>query len=304
MKRILCVGECMLELTSAGDRTLRLGFAGDTYNTAVYLRRTADNFGLDAEVGYLTGLGDDAYSDAMRDAWRAELIVDRSLRLAGRLPGLYAVSTTEDGERSFNYWRGESAARELFAGTHWITALSGDLVHLSGITLQLTSPPSREALVARLRELRRAGTQVSFDTNYRPAGWPSANAAVTAIAAICAECDIVLASQDDEEMLHGAARPEEHVRRLAATTGAEVILRNGSDGAYVNAGDAVIHAPAATVDNVVDTTAAGDAFAGAYLAARLDGAVPSRAAAVGNAVAAHVIQIPGAIAPLTHQGAP
>src|SRR5919197_4922036 len=72
MKRVLCVGECMLELTHTGERTLRLDFAGDTYNTAVYLRRVATELGVEAEVGYLTGLGVDPYSRAMRDAWRAE----------------------------------------------------------------------------------------------------------------------------------------------------------------------------------------------------------------------------------------
>jgi len=71
--RALCVGECMVELTHVDDRTLRLDFAGDTYNAAVYLARTATELGVDVETAYLTGLGDDEYSDALRDAWRAEL---------------------------------------------------------------------------------------------------------------------------------------------------------------------------------------------------------------------------------------
>jgi 2-dehydro-3-deoxygluconokinase len=286
----------MLELTGAGERLLRLGFAGDTYNAAVYLRRGAP----DVEVGYLTGLGDDPWSDAMRAEWRSQGIADRSVTVPGRLLGLYAVSTADDGERSFSYWRGESAARALFGGTDWVTALDGDIVHLSAITLQLTSPRSRTALLARLRELRAAGTRVSFDTNYRAAGWPSSAAAAEAISAVCAESDIVLASDDDARALYGSAAPEEHVRRIPAP---EVVLRAGADGAYVSAGRAVVHVPAVYVDEVVDTTGAGDAFAGGYLAARLTGEAPSRAAAIGNEIAAHVIQVPGAIAPLTPQGA-
>jgi 2-dehydro-3-deoxygluconokinase len=303
MTRIICAGECMIELTAAGERTLRLGFAGDTYNTAVYLRRTADQLGLDADVGYLTGLGDDPYSDAMRAECHTHSIADRSVLVAGRLPGLYAVSTADSGERSFSYWRDQSAARALFEGTDWLTALDGDHVHLSGITLQLTSTRSRAALLDRLAELRGAGKRVSFDTNYRAAGWPSAAAAAAAIAAVCAASDIVLASADDAEALFGPGQPEAHMQRLSTISPAEVILRNGADGAYVSAGDAVMHIPADRVETVIDTTAAGDAFAGGYLAARLAGEAPSRAAAIGNQLAAQVIQVPGAITPLTNQGA-
>ena len=39
MIRAYCVGECMVELRSAGDGLLRQGFAGDSYNTAIYLKR-------------------------------------------------------------------------------------------------------------------------------------------------------------------------------------------------------------------------------------------------------------------------
>lgn len=297
MKRVLCVGECMLELTHTAERTLRLDFAGDTYNTAVYLRRVATELGLAAEVGYLTGLGDDPYSAAMRAAWRAESILDRSLTVPERLPGLYAIRTAADGERSFTYWREESAAREVFAGTDWCAELDGDLVHLSGITLQLTSARARETLVTRLCELRAAGARVSLDTNYRPTGWSSPSDAAAAMAEVCAAADIVLASRDDEDLLHGPSPPEASVRRLAALGAREVVLRDGANGAYIGVADTVEHLAAHPVERVVDTTAAGDAAAGAYLAARLAGQPPAQAAATASTVAAVVIQHPGAITP-------
>jgi sugar/nucleoside kinase (ribokinase family) len=206
MKRVLCVGECMVELRHIDARTLRLDFAGDTYNTAAYLRRVAAELGTQLEVGYLTGLGHDDYSAAMRQAWRDEGIADRSVSVPDRVPGLYAIHTAPDGERRFTYWREDSAARYLFGGSDWCDGLDGDLVHLSGITLQLTSVRSRKALVTRLAELRRAGAWVSFDTNYRATGWSSPREAANAMADICGVANIVLASRDDETQLRGAPR--------------------------------------------------------------------------------------------------
>src|SRR3954464_9790168 len=150
MTRVLCAGECMVQLTHVGERTLRLGVAGDTYNAAVYLVRTARELGIDVEAGYLTGLGDDEYSAVLRTAWRAEGIADRAVTVPGRLPGLYTIRTAPSGERRFAYWRGESAARHVLAGTNWCGRLDGDVVHLSGITLQLTTPASLDALLDRL----------------------------------------------------------------------------------------------------------------------------------------------------------
>ncbi len=56
--------------------------------------------------------------------------------------------------------------------------------------------------------------------------------------------------------------------------------------------------PARRIARVIDTTAAGDAFNAAYLAARLDGIKPPAAAAAGHALAARVVQVPGALIPL------
>ena len=53
-----------------GDRR---GFAGDAYNTAVYLKRSAP----DVEVSFLTATGDESLSDAMVATWRSEGISDR-----------------------------------------------------------------------------------------------------------------------------------------------------------------------------------------------------------------------------------
>ena len=51
MTKVVCVGEAMVEL-SMGDGTVQVGVAGDTLNTAIYLKRSAP----DLQVDYLTDL--------------------------------------------------------------------------------------------------------------------------------------------------------------------------------------------------------------------------------------------------------
>ena len=295
--RVLAVGECMLELRHVTDTDLTLGFAGDTYNTAVYLARTADVLGVQMEVGYLCGLGDDAHSKLMRDAWRQEGIVDRSVTVRGSTPGLYVVRTDGEGERTFAYCRQGSATAVLLAGSTWVDAVKGDLIHLSGITLQLMTASSREVLVNRLQRLRTQGARVSFDTNYRPSGWSSPQVAAEAISQVAACADVILATFEDERALFADEGPEDTARRYRALGATEVVVKVGAGGAFVLQDDGLTHVPAATVTRVVDTTAAGDSFGGAYLAARAAGYSPVAAASTAVTVAAVVVANSGAIVP-------
>lgn len=297
MTRVLCLGECMIELRHHDPRTLDLGYAGDTFNTAVYLRRTLDALTTTAEVAYLTGVGDDAYSTAMRAAWRDHGITDAAVTVPGHVPGLYTVRTDDTGERSFTYWRGESAARHLFTGTDWLDGAEADVLYLSGITLQLMSPAARTALLTHLDRTRPRRRWLVFDTNYRPAGWSDPAEAAEAMRALTTRCDIVLATLDDETALHGPHTAHQALRRISDLGPAEVVVKTGADGVRLTDGDHTRHVPATPVAHVRDTTAAGDSFAGAYLAGRLSGTSPADAAALGNHIAAQVVATPGAITP-------
>lgn len=299
MKRVLCVGECMVEVRRLDNSTARISHAGDTYNTAVYLRRTAKEMGANLKVGYLTGLGSDEDSSDLRAAWAAEGVVDRSVTLEGFLPGLYTVRVDDRGERRFSYWRSTSAASHLFAGTEWVEHLDADVIHLSGITLQLASPTARVALRNRLEALRSAGAVISFDTNYRPTGWPSANEAARAMDEVSSVASIVFATLEDEVAMHRCASVSDAATRFTELGVPEVVVKSGADGALLVADGRTEHVHAARVERVVDTTAAGDAFAGGYLAARVARQPPAEAGRIAARVAAAVVSHPGAIIPRT-----
>jgi 2-dehydro-3-deoxygluconokinase len=301
MTRIACIGECMIELSPEGERTMRLAYAGDVCNTAVSLARLSR--GEEIVVQFVTRLGDERHSDAMLASWSSEGI-DTGLvdRLEGRAPGLYLIELDERGERSFTYYRSESAARALFADDAHASAVRDGLdgagwVFLSGVTVSLLGAAAHERLLATLDALRAQGTRVAFDTNYRRRGWPDAATARERIAAVLDRCDLALPTLDDERALFGDRDVDECLARLAGHGVGEVAVKLGDRGARVASAGATEHvAPAADVE-IVDTTGAGDAFDAGYLHARIVGLDPVGAAREGNELAAVVLGHRGAIAP-------
>jgi 2-dehydro-3-deoxygluconokinase len=291
---VLCIGEMMVELSRGPDGAVRMGFGGDTFNTAVYLAR------LGRPVAYLTAFGDDPWSLEARALLQAEGIDDSACPTApGRTMGLYAIRTTEAGERSFTYWRDSAPARDLFGpvlADRVVPVLPGArLIYLSGITLWLYDAAGRARLFAALARARQQGVRVAFDGNYRPRLWgPDPGPTRTVYAAMLGLTDICLASHDDEAALWGDADPAATLRRLAGAGIGEIVVKCGADGAWLTGG---LHVPTATDAAPVDTTAAGDSFNAGYLAARLAGQDVQAAAVAGHRLAGRVITFPGALIP-------
>jgi len=300
MKRVATIGECMIELRHTDAQTLKLGFGGDTLNTAVYLARAGRD--ADIRVDYVTALGDDLYSQGMVDAWQAEGVgTDLVARLPGRLPGLYIIRTDERGERSFTYFRSAAAARDMLRDGR-DARLAERLVgyaclYLSGITLSILDDGQRQSLMNVLDRLRAGGTQVAFDSNYRPAGWPQIDDARHWMNEAFRRCDIALPTLDDEQRLFGDCHADACLARLRGIGVGEIVLKLGSEGSLISSAGASTATRVApmTVSKIVDTTAAGDSFNAGYLYGRLTGKDPAAAAAIGNRLAAVKIQHPGAI---------
>lgn len=278
------------------DGRLRRNFAGDAYNTAVYLKRSAPEI----DVAFLTATGDDSLSAAMIEAWRAEGISDRlCFKVVNTRPALYLIETDARGDRRFHYWRGESPARQwlrlaerqgpaMFAGA--------DLIYVSGISLAILPEPDRERALDFLKALT---IRIAFDPNIRPALWPSLDTAREVFEAAVKLASIVLPSRQDMELLYGISDIDAQLRRMAEMTAAEIALTADEAGCVVRVGDDMSVLPAEAAAKVVDTSGAGDSFNGAYLAARLQGRPPLEAARAGLRLAARVIAQPGALIPAT-----
>lgn len=295
MNGIASVGECMLELSGSGAQW-RMGHAGDAFNMLWAMRAILPD---DTATDFVSAFGDDPFS-ASQTAFFGDngIGTASSPRIAGARPGLYAI-TLDGAERSFTYWRADSAARRLADDPAALAKSleSRALVYFSGITLAILDDDRRETLIAAAAIARKRGARVAFDPNYRPALWASAEEAREAIAAALAVTDIALPTFPDEQALFGDGAPADTARRIGEAGVAEIVVKNGETEALLVFPGGSRSVPAVYVSDPVDTTGAGDSFNGGYLAARLLGCEPDEAARRGHAVAAAVVQVRGALAP-------
>lgn len=295
-KTFLSLGECMVELSPTGTDSFKMGFAGDTFNTAWYARHFLRP---DWKVSYGSCVGMDALSGKMLDFMEtAQIDISTVRRMPDRTVGLYMIQL-KDGERSFSYWREQSAARTLAQDEIWLKQVVGsaDVIYFSGITLAiLPDDGARTRFCQSLAAVRQAGKQVVFDTNMRPGLWPDVDAMRRGITLGASVADIVLPSFDEEAAHFGDDRLEKTASRYANAGAKLVIVKNGAGPLLIweEETGAQQFAPV-PVAHVVDTTAAGDSFNAGFLAAYLQGRPLTQAVRSGMELAARVVQAKGAL---------
>ncbi len=301
---LLSIGEAMAEIScieSPGSPTeFEVGVAGDTYNTAVYCKRILGQRGA---VAFASRVGNDALSsELLSSAKREGLDVSQIAVDPTRAIGIYSVSTDEQGERRFTYWRERSAARTLFSGGADIDLPAARISYLSGITLAILTPAARSVLLSHLSAASEAEqTLVAFDSNYRPGLWESETVARQTIDEMWQIADIALPSVDDERALFGDASEEHTISRFLDRPWTACAIKRGERGPVSPTFEhpSTMEFPAAA--NVVDTTAAGDSFNAGYLAGFLKGEAEFDCLQRGHNLAAQVIAGRGAILPRDEQ---
>jgi len=295
--RFVSIGECMTELAPAETPgQFSLGFAGDTFNTAWYLRTLRP----DITTCYFTRVGTDPMSDQML-AVMSETGIDTRFvaRDPQRTVGLYLISL-QDGERSFSYWRETSAARHLARDPALLTqALDGaDLIYFSGITLAILDFDGRKTLLGALETARSKGKTIAFDSNLRPRLWGSTDEMTATIMQAASVSDLVLPSFEDEATSFGDTDIEATGTRYLQAGAATVVVKNGPDPIrfWHNGTHGQVLPP--QVEPIVDSTAAGDSFNAGFLAG-LDRKRPiNEVIQAASHVAAQVIGQKGALVPL------
>ena len=309
MKHIAIIGECMIELNGKPFGAMQQTFGGDTLNAAVYLCRgqEANLNGEAIQVSYVTALGSDPISKGMLSRWENEGISTQwVLEDDSRTPGLYLIQLDDQGERTFLYWRNQSAAKYLLQHPNFGLLKQAlhqvDMVFISGISLAILPEEDRWALIHLLHQLKEHNVEIAFDSNFRPALWPQDqhHTAREIYQALHAITDVALVTFDDEQLIWGDNTPTQTLQRLATDGVKKCIIKLGAEGCLVQDFTTDFppqSVPTQKIDAVVDTTSAGDSFNGGFLSAYLCGEDLITACQRGNTLAGTVIQHQGAIIP-------
>ncbi|MFK0229056.1 carbohydrate kinase family protein [Streptomyces sp. NPDC090303] len=263
--------------TAADIRTLP-GGAGA--NAACWAARAGG-----PEVRMLGRVGTDAA------AWH-----DRALRRAGVRPLLVpdpqaptaTVIALVDGSAERTFLTDSGAALRL-SPADWSPALLDGVarLHLSGYLFFAAT--SRETACRALRDAREAGVAVSVDP--ASAGFLAELGADRFLAA-AAGAETLLPNADEAASLTGRAEPGAAAAELSRRFPL-VVVTLGAAGALVAEGGTVTARVAAPRARPVDSTGAGDAFTGAFLAARLAGADAAEAAGAGCRAGAEAVATVG-----------
>ncbi|MER6287262.1 carbohydrate kinase family protein [Streptomyces sviceus] len=245
-----------------------------------------------AEVRLLGRVGADAAAWHERElaacGVRPRLVVDPEVP-TGTV--ICLVDTGEAAERTFLT---DSGASLRLGPDDWSDALLDGVarLHLSGYLL--FSEPGRALVAVALESARSRGVRVSLDP--ASAGFLR-EVGPDRFLSLIEGVDVLLPSRDEACLLTGlpdvadaAAKLSRHVPLVVAKQGAEgaLIARSGTVYAHV---PAVAATPR-------DTTGAGDAFTGAFLAALLAGAAPEDAAAEGCRAGALAVERVGGRPPV------
>lgn len=273
----------------------QLGFAGDTFNTAWYIRKLLPE---SWKVSYFTAVGTDQISENFREfANQAGIDTKFVQQSPGKTMGLYLIQLT-DAERSFIYWRSDSAAKRLADDTMLLdrAMMASDVIYFSGITVAILDKSARSRLYSAINAAKENGATIAFDPNLRPALWRSRTDMTEAVSLFAVLADIALPSYEDESTHFGDESPMVTINRYQGWGTETVIVKNGSREiiAKSGGGNPVVYLPP-NVSNPVDTTAAGDSFNASFLADFLSGALIEVSLKNASELASKVISGAGAL---------
>lgn len=294
-RNFMAIGEAMIEMAVIGPENYKRGFAGDTFNTSWYLAKTLPS---DWKVSYFTGLGSDAASAELRTFGEASGVDMSPIKtVAGKTVGLYMIHL-DDGERSFSYWRSDSAARQMASDSRTMKEAfaTADVLFFSGITMAVILPENRKAFIEELANARASGKTVVYDPNQRLRLWTDQEEMTRTNTQAASVSDVVLPSFDEEQLFYGDTSPEATIERYHSLGVKTVIVKDGAASVTAeNKGENAIKVRPSIIENVVDSTAAGDSFNAGFCAAYFAGAPLAAAIEAGANLAGQVVQAHGAL---------
>ncbi len=272
MPDLITFGETMVLFSPLSEGPLQYvyhfekRFAGAESNVAIATVR------LGHSAGWISRLGDDDFGRYILCGLRGEGVDTSQVRLSAAQPtGVFFRSrgSVGGGSETF-YYRHNSAASQLAPEDLDPAYFQGARVlHLTGITPAL-SADCRAATYRAIELARQAGLLISFDPNLRLKLWP-VDEARRVLCDLASRVDIVLPGRSECAILYGTEDERKAAGAILAAGARLVVVKLGTEGAYIRTAGEELRVPAVPVGQVVDPIGAGDGFAAGFLVGQMEG---------------------------------
>ncbi|MFH2068680.1 MAG: sugar kinase [Candidatus Omnitrophota bacterium] len=263
---------------------IELHCGGCAVNTGIGLARLGVKSGLSGRIGL------DGFGNFLKERLAAEGVSTIGLKMVpGEQTSATVVMVSTTGERSFLHSLG---ANRNYSAADFDLQLFSEyrILHLAGILLTPSFDGAPAASI--MRQAKEAGLVTSLDT-----AWDSTGRWLKAVGPILPYTDLFLPSLEEAKMLSGLKNPEK-IADFFLKAGVKVVaLKMGSEGSYFKSalGEKGF-VPICQIDEVKDTTGAGDAFVAGFLTGYLQEWPLPRVARLANAVGALAASKMGATA--------
>lgn len=298
---ILALGEPLMELvrqprdaqpSSPGEHRYRSGVGGDALNVLVAAVRQG------ARAGLISAVGEDDFGGDILEFCRAEGIETGYVHTDPNHPTGFIFIDPDPVARRFRYVRAGSAASRFTQ--HYLPSdqiRAAKALHITGVTLAISTQMRSAAF--RAAEIAKANkTLVSFDLNFRPKLW-APETAREVIDTFLPMADLIFPSEDECEELYDLTSVKQIAEQFGRFEPDAVIVKRGADGAVLcRMEDQMPIAP--TPVAAVDSSGAGDSFAGAFLAHYVRTRDPVLAAKRASWVASETVTGWGATQSIPH----
>lgn len=265
MGRIVAIGEVVADVYrdeggSAGELSFTARPGGAPANVAVAAAR------LGEEAAFAGSVGKDLFGDFILRTLETEGVDTSAVRRCEppTRTSLAFVEISDDGDRSFTFYRSDPAADELLREEDVSEELVSGASFVNFGSILLIKEPGRSAVRKAAHLARDAGAPTAFDVNYRAHLWESADAAREAVDPLFDLSTVVKLGDDEVAPLLGTEDVDAATSELLGRGVSLVLISLGARGAFYATPAFRGTVPSFEVE-VVDATGAGDAFLAATL---------------------------------------
>jgi fructokinase len=262
---ILCVGEVLIDFighqTGAqinNTRDYHRYLGGSPANVAMNCNR----LGLNSVM--VSAVGNDGFGEYILEKLNSvDININHIKKLENKSTSVIFVSRSNETPDFIPY---RSADYHISEDQITSEMLSQSKIYHT-TCFALSKKPAQTTILKKAKEALENGCKLSIDINYAKELWNSKEEALEVIKAYCAFNPLIKISKDDMLRLFEKELPHQEIFDFFHDLGVEIVcLTLGSKGVKLShKGKEIIQLEAIKIENVMDTTGAGDAFWSGFL---------------------------------------